>query len=96
MRRYKLAEKIIDEKDIAALITWLKTNPQLTKGPLTPKFEKLWAEWIGTKYAVYNNSGSSANLLMAYAALVLGKLKNKKVIVPSVGWVTTIAPFMQF
>lgn len=96
MRRYKLAEKIIDEKDIENLCAWLKTNPQLTKGPLTPQFEKEWARWIGTKYAVYCNSGSSANLLMAYAALESGKLKNKKVIVPSVGWVTTIAPFMQF
>lgn len=96
MKRYKLAEKIIDENDIQQLAEWLKTNPQLTKGPLTPKFEKLWADWIGTAYAVYNNSGSSANLLMAYVALASGKLKNKKVIVPSVGWVTTIAPFMQF
>ncbi len=96
MKRYKLAEKIINEEDIARLIVWLKTNVQLTKGPLTPEFEKQWAAWIGTKYAVFCNSGSSANLLMAYAALAAGKLRNKKVIVPSVGWVTTIAPFMQF
>ena len=33
---------------------------------------------------------------MAYSALQAGLLKNKKVVVPSVGWVTTIAPFMQF
>ncbi|MEK7089971.1 MAG: DegT/DnrJ/EryC1/StrS family aminotransferase, partial [Patescibacteria group bacterium] len=69
---------------------------QLTKGGLTLEFEKKWADWIGSKYAVFCNSGSSANLLAAYAALLSGKLKNKKVIVPSVGWVTTIAPFIQF
>ncbi|TSC67900.1 MAG: CDP-6-deoxy-D-xylo-4-hexulose-3-dehydrase [Parcubacteria group bacterium Gr01-1014_66] len=96
MRSYKLAEKIIDERDIAKLTAWLRKNPQLTKGELTPRFEKAWAEWVGTKYAVFCNSGSSANLLMAYAALISGQLRNKKVIVPSVGWVTTIAPFMQF
>lgn len=94
--RYKLAEKIIDNNDIQKLAAWLLTYPQLTKGPLTPEFENLWANWIGTKYSVFCNSGSSANLLLAYAALVSGRLKNKKVIVPSVGWVTTIAPFIQF
>lgn len=96
MKSFSLAEKIIDSKDIQRLINWLKTNPHLTKGELTVRLEKKWANWIGTKYAVFCNSGSSANLLMAYAALISGKLRNKKVIVPSVGWVTTIAPFIQF
>lgn len=100
MYKYKLAENIIDKDDITALVTWLTKNdnslPQLTKGPLTLEFEKKWAEWIGTKYAVFVNSGSSANLLMAYAALLEGKLRNKKVIVPSTGWVTTLSPFIQF
>ncbi len=120
--KYKLAENIIDEKDVAALSQWLGQSdaalnmagkpviasmpfsghkiaemprPQLTKGPVTLEFEKQWASWIGTKYAVFCNSGSSANLLMAHAALLSGKLKNKKVVVPSVGWVTTVSPFMQ-
>ena len=94
--KYKLAESIIDKSDINALKTWLSADKQLTKGALTLEFEKRWAKWIGTKYAVFCNSGSSANLLAAYTALASGKLPNKKVIVPSVGWVTTIAPFMQF
>lgn len=95
-KSYTLADRAIDGKDINQLINWLKRNPRLTKGALTWEFERQWAKWIGTKYAVFCNSGSSANLLMAYAALVSGKCANKKVIVPSVGWVTTIAPFMQF
>lgn len=120
--KYKLAENIIDEKDIEALTAWFRAGsaplqntqavvasaglrlpyfalkgklPQLTKGALTVEFEKQWARWVGTKYAIFCNSGSSANFLMAYAALLSGKLKNKKVVVPSVGWVTTISPFMQ-
>lgn len=96
MKRYNLAEKIIGEDDLHKLAEWLKTNPRLTKDKLTLEFEKKWADWIGTKYAIFCNSGSSANLLIAYAALISGKLKNKKVIVPSVGWVTTVAPFIQF
>ncbi len=96
MKQYKLAEKIIDNNDIVKLANWLLTMPRLTMGKLTPEFEKQWAAWVGTKYAVFCNSGSSANLLLAYAALLSGKLRNKKIIVPSVGWVTTIAPFIQF
>lgn len=96
MKQYKLAEKIINEGDISNLIGWLKSSPHLTKGRITLEFEKQWAQWVGTKYAVFCNSGSSANLLMAYAALLGGNLTNKKVIVPSVGWVTTISPFIQF
>lgn len=96
MKKYSLAENIINHKDLAKLIDWLKTDPRLTKDKLTLKFEEKWAKWIGTKYAIFCNSGSSANLLMAYATLLSSKLRNKKVIVPSVGWVTTISPFIQF
>src|SRR5258705_1675864 len=98
MYKYKLAENIIDKEDITSLIKWLDTKndklPRLTKGPLTLEFEAKWAKWVGTKYAVYVNSGSSANFLMAYTTLLAGKLRNKKIIVPSTGWVTTLSPFM--
>lgn len=90
-----LAEDTIDNADVDALVEWLKTYPRLTKGPLTPKFEEAWNNWLGRKYSAFCNSGSSANLLMYAALLESGLLKNKKVIVPSVGWVTTIAPAMQ-
>ncbi len=93
--KYFLAEDTIDNQDIDALISWLKSYPRLTKGPLTPEFEAKWNAWLGRKYSVFNNSGSSANLLMYDALLLSGELKNKKVIVPSVGWVTTIAPAIQ-
>ncbi len=94
--KYPLAEDTIDNADVDALADWLKTYPRLTKGPLTPQFEKKWSDWLGRKYSVFCNSGSSANLLMYYALLLSGRLKNRKVIVPSVGWVTTIAPAIQF
>jgi len=94
--KYPLAKETINEEDINALCDWLKGYPRLTKGELTWQVEEKWANYIGTKYAVFNNSGSSANLLMMYAAIAAGRIKNKKIAVPSVGWVTTIAPAIQF
>ena len=94
--KYYLAEDTIDKEDINQLIEWLKTNPRLTKGKLTPEFEQKWSNWLGRKYSVFCNSGSSAILLMYYALLLSGVLKNKKIIVPSVGWPTTVAPAIQF
>lgn len=94
--KFYLAEDTIDKGDINALIEWLKTYPRLTKGPLTPKLEQKWSKWLGRQYSVFCNSGSSANLLMYYTLLISGRLKNKKIIVPSVGWATTIAPAIQF
>jgi len=93
--KYPLAKETITEVEIQRLIEWLKTNPRLTKGELTVEFEKKWADYIGSKYSVFTNSGSSANLLMIYTLKELGRL-NGKVIVPSVGWVTTISPLLQF
>lgn len=94
--KYHLAEDTIDRKDVDALIEWLKGYPRLTKGKLTLQFEADWSRWLGVQHSVFCNSGSSANLLMYYALLRSGLLRNRKVIVPSVGWVTSVAPAMQF
>ena len=94
-KQYLLAEQTIDEQDLYDLIAWLKTNPWLTQGDLVRMFEKRWAEWIGLRYATFVNSGSSANLLMYYALLLSGNLRNKKVVVPAVSWATTVAPAIQ-
>lgn len=94
-KRYRLAEDTIDQQDIAELVAWLESDPHLTQGELVREFERQWAEWIGARHAVFVNSGSSANLLMYYALLVSGRLKNRKVIVPSIAWATTVAPAIQ-
>jgi len=90
-----LVQDTIDNKDINQLIKWLKTYPRLTKGPLTPQFEEKFAKWIGNKYSVFVNSGSSANLLMLYTLIISNKLKNKKIVVPSLSWATDLAPVIQ-
>ena len=94
--KYPLAKETINGEDIDALCEWLQTYPRLTKGDLTWEVESAWANYIGTDHAVFNNSGSSANLLMIYAAMSTGRINNKKIVVPAVGWVTTISPAMQF
>lgn len=91
----RLVEDTIDNTDIDNLIEWLKTYPRLTKGPLTIEFEKKFAEWIGTKYAVFVNSGSSANLLMLYALVASDKLSTGKVVVPALSWATDLSPVIQ-
>ncbi len=95
MRRYALAERTITPEDLQELITWLQADPWLTQGPLVFEFERQWAKWLGVSHATFVNSGSSANLLMYYALQLSGRLRNNRVIVPSVSWATTVAPVVQ-
>ncbi len=96
MQHIPLVQNTIPNSEIDQLIDWLKTYPRLTKGQLTIEFERQWAKWIGTDYAVFVNSGSSANLLVVAALEAAGKIKaGDKVIVPAVSWVTTVTPVMQ-
>jgi len=90
-----LVKDTIDNKDIDNLIDWLKTYPRLTKGPLTLQLEEKFSDWLGRKYSVFCNSGSSANLLMLSSLKQLGRLKNLKVVVPSIAWATDLAPVIQ-
>ena len=68
----------------------------VTMGKKVEKFESLFANYIGTKYAVMLNSGSSANLV-ALSVLVNPRFKNQvlpnsEVITPAVTWATTVFP----
>ena len=91
----KLVNDTVDKEDIDKLIIWLQDKPHLTKGPVTREFEKKWSEWIGSKYSVFVNSGSSANLAAIYSLYLSKRLKNNKIIVPAVSWVTTVSPAIQ-
>ena len=91
----KLVKDTINFDDVSKLIEWLKTNPRLTKGDLTVEFERRWSEWLGVKYSVFVNSGSSANLAGIYSLILSERMKNKKIVVPAVSWVTTVTPAIQ-
>jgi CDP-6-deoxy-D-xylo-4-hexulose-3-dehydrase len=91
-----LVRDTISKSNIDNLIDWLNTNPILTKNKLTVEFEKEWSSYLGCKYSVYVNSGSSANLAMIYSLIQSKRLKNNTVIVPAVSWTTTVTPVIQF
>ena len=94
-KKILLAEDTIDKDELFELSQWIVGGNRLTKGPLTVEFEKKFAKYMGVKHAIMVNSGSSANLLMIYALLQGGSLKNNKVIAPAVSWVTTVSPLIQ-
>jgi CDP-6-deoxy-D-xylo-4-hexulose-3-dehydrase len=94
-RMIHLAEDTITRDELAGLAAWIQTGPRLTKGPLCREFEALFADWQGARFAVFVNSGSSANLVVASALLQGGYLRNRKVIAPAVSWCTTVTPFLQ-
>jgi CDP-4-dehydro-6-deoxyglucose reductase, E1 len=89
----KLVSDTIDKQDINSLIEWLSQDeiPRLTKGELTIELEKKWANKIGTKYSVFVNSGSSSILLTLAALKHTNRLKNNKVVVPSLSWATDLS-----
>ena len=92
----RLVEDTIDNNDIDVLADWLKTYPRLTKGPLTLEFEQKWSDWIGCKYSLFVNSGSSANLIALAALKLGGYLKgNTNVVVPGLSWATDLSPVIQ-
>lgn len=83
----------ITKNDIHELCLWLSREERLTYGTLVEKFEKQFAEYVGSQHAVFVNSGSSANLLAVYAAKLKGV---ERVIVPALCWATDAAPVYQF
>ncbi len=94
---YKLASPSWDNEEVQAAHRLLLTG-ELTMGHEVEKFEAEFAEYIGTKFAVMFNSGSSANLAI-FAALKYAKsiklLEGDHVIVPAVSWSTTFYPVNQ-
>jgi CDP-6-deoxy-D-xylo-4-hexulose-3-dehydrase len=96
--KYELAASSWDEKEIQTVQEVLKKN-RTTMGEAVRQYEKEFASFVGSKYCVMVNSGSSANLL-AVAALFYKKKEPLKrgdeVIVPAVSWPTTYYPLYQY
>ena len=61
--KYPLMYNNILPNDFNVLINFLKKKPILTQNKNVKKFENKWSKWLGVKYSVFVNSGSSANLL---------------------------------
>jgi CDP-6-deoxy-D-xylo-4-hexulose-3-dehydrase len=88
---HPLMKNNIIKDDIDKVIAFLKKNPVLTQSKNVEKFEKKWSKWLGVKYSVFLNSGSSANFLSMSLLRQLNKDKRKnEVIVPPLTWVSDI------
>lgn len=95
---FPLSEKTYDHNEINAMFDVLLSE-KLTMGSNVETFEKEFAKFIGSNYAIMVNSGSSANLL-AMAVLSNFKFDNcfkkgDKVIVPTICWSTSVWPIIQ-
>lgn len=91
--------KLLDEEDLMHMID-ASLDMWLTAGRFNDQFEKDFAQFLGVKYALSTNSGSSANLL-ALSALTSYKLgdrrlqKGDEVISVAAGFPTTVNPIIQ-
>lgn len=91
--------RVYDEKEMINLVD-SALDFWLTAGRFADEFEKKLARFLGLKYCMLVNSGSSANLL-AMTALTSPKLGNKRlkpgneVITVACGFPTTLNPILQ-
>ena len=93
--KFPLMKNNLLQEDLKPVIELLmEKDPKLTAGPKVKEFEEAWSEWLGVKYSVFVNSGSSANML-TLAALKLKFPEGGEVIVPPLTWVSDIASVLQ-
>lgn len=93
------AGRVYDEEEMALLVD-ASLDFWLTAGRYAKQFETEFAEFLGMKYCLLTNSGSSANLL-AMSALTSPKLGERRlnpgdeVITTACGFPTTLNPILQ-
>ena len=82
-------------EDLDSVIDYLQqSDPILTQSSNVKAFESEWSEYLGVKYSVFVNSGSSANLL-TMAILKIKHPEGGEVIVPPLTWVSDIVSVIQ-
>jgi CDP-6-deoxy-D-xylo-4-hexulose-3-dehydrase len=84
-------EENITREDLAALRAFLDQPeiPVLTQSTQVRAFEEAWSKWLGTRYSVMVNSGSSANLITLAALRHL--YGPGEIILPPLTWVSDVA-----
>ena len=92
--------KLIGEEELQNMVS-ASLDGWLTTGRFNAEFEKKLASYLGVKYCLTVNSGSSANLV-AFSAITSPKLgeravkKGDEVIGVAAGFPTTVNPIIQF
>ncbi len=97
---WPLMQNNITREDMDAVVRFLTDGqPILTQSRQVQAFEREWSEWVGTKYCVFVNSGSSANLITLAALRETAGTGSTgcpgEVIVPPLTWVSDIAAVLQ-
>jgi len=103
--RISYSGRVYDEREMVNLVS-SSLDFWLTSGKYCNEFEKKFVKWNDSKYALFVNSGSSANLLafMALTSPLINKSYPEKqriergdeVITVSAGFPTTISPIVNF
>jgi CDP-6-deoxy-D-xylo-4-hexulose-3-dehydrase len=94
--KWPLMYNNITDGDADALVKFLSQRPLpiLTNHARVREFEKEWSKWLGVKYSVFVNSGSSANILtLAILSAILPPNK-REVIVSPLNWVSDISAIL--
>ncbi len=95
---YKLSYSTWDNQEKNAIQKVLNSG-MFTMGKNVKLFEQNFSKYLGRKYSVMVNSGSSANLI-SIASLFFKKnnplKKGDEVIVPAISWSTTYTPLQQY
>lgn len=93
--KHPLMENNIIEADVKAIKKFLDNNKKkiFTQSEKVLEFEKNWSKWLGVKYSVFVNSGSSANLISMLCTKILRG--PGEIIVPPLTWVSDIAAVIQ-
>lgn len=92
--------KVLDAAELKTMVE-ASLDGWLTTGRFNDAFEKKLRDFLGVKFLITANSGSSANLL-AFSALTSPKLKERaikpgdEVIGVAAGFPTTVNPILQF
>ena len=95
---YELAVSNWGEEERAAIAATVESD-RYTMGPKVAEFEQAFATYLGSRYGVMVNSGSSANLV-ATASLFFKRdnplQAGDEAIVPALSWSTTYHPLQQY
>lgn len=81
----------LDRLKICSFI--LNKNNKWTQNGLVNQFELKMADFVGSKYAVFCSSGSTANTMVA---MQLKDISSRNIVVfPSTTWTTSVTPFIR-
>lgn len=86
-----IASPLIPKNATKYLLRCLKSGWISSKGPFADRFEQKFAEFVGAKYGVATNSGTSA-LHLALAAIDIGP--GDEVIIPALTMIATALPVL--